>query len=138
MAWTTGVSKINESPTGNAVLQFSFIGDGTALNTDLFTIIKEQANSSELFELFSGKYINRYKTVPDPINVPSSTYEITLTDALGDIATLSARSITASQFGTMPDVSSSNGYLYAFSSVFITIEDIGNGNGCELWLGVTR
>lgn len=130
-AWTIAVSK--EAVAGaKSIIKVSLTSDGTALAQDIWSDI----TSATTFRAANilGKYIIRLKTDPDATNPPASTYAMTIIDALGDTATLSARSTTTTEFELIPDVTGTGGYLIMYGYLYITCEDIGSGNTTVLYL----
>jgi hypothetical protein len=114
---------------GKYIVKLVLLGDGTALEQNIWTTIKDiGANRVD------GLYIYRVITIPDGTNAPSSTYEITLTDLTGDVATLAARSTTATESELTALKTVSKGYLSMNGYLLLTCEDIGAGNSTTIYL----
>jgi hypothetical protein len=57
-----------------------------------------------------------------------------LTDKFGDTATLSSRSVSATEKGIFARYTDSGGYLVMYGYLLLTCEDIGDGNKTTLYL----
>jgi hypothetical protein len=114
---------------GKYIVKLVLLGDGTALSQNIWTTIKDVGANR-----VDGLYIYRVITIPDGTNAPSSTYEITLTDLTGDVATLAARSTTATESELTALKTVSKGYLSMNGYLLLTCEDIGAGNSTTIYL----
>ena len=114
---------------GKYIVKLVLLGDGTALDTNVWTNIRDAGA-----QRVDGLYIYRVTTVPDGTNAPSSTYAITMTDLMRDVATLSARSTTATETVLTSDQTVSGGFLSIAGYLQLTCEDIGSGNSTTIYL----
>lgn len=114
---------------GKYIVKMVLLGDGTALDTNVWTNIRDAGA-----QRVDGLYIYRITTVPDGTNAPSSTYEVTMTDLMRDVATLAARSTTATETVLTSDQTVSGGFISIAGYLNLTCEDIGSGNSTTIYL----